>query len=103
MHHGPKLLLATYKNNVLCSSALEPLDLQEFSITNCQSEEADQRLIRYTLHCISDLEDYERIIVRTIDTDVLILLISYISQYHELCQEIEIYVDMVNSECQYDI
>ena len=103
MHHGPKLLVATYKNSVLYSSSTEPLDLQEFSIFNCQSKEADQRLIRHTLHCISDLDDYKRIVVRTIDTDVLILLISYISQYHELCENIEIYAEMVNSVCQYDI
>ena len=79
-------MVATYTNKVLCSSAIETIDLQDVSITNCQSEEADQRLIRHTLHCISD--EYKNSVVRTVDTDVLILLISYVGQFYELCVQI---------------
>ena len=46
MHQNPMHLVVTYKNSVLCSSAVEAVDLHdEVSITSCQSEEADQRVI----------------------------------------------------------
>lgn len=38
------------------------MNLPEFSIRKCKSEEVDQRLIRYILHCISDLKQYKRIV-----------------------------------------
>ena len=39
--------------------------------------------------------------MRTVDTDVLILLISYAGQFYEKCSNIGIYANMVNSSCQY--
>ena len=44
MHQGSKLLITTLKNTVLCSSSTEPINLPETSISNCQSEEADNDL-----------------------------------------------------------
>ena len=52
------------------------------------------------MDCISDLKS---IAVRTIITDVLILLISYVSQCYKLYGDIEIYADMVKSGVQSDI
>ena len=75
------------------------IDSHDISITHCQSEEADQRLIRHTLHCIS--AQYKKIVVRTVDTDVLILLMSYVSQFYDLCTDVNIYAHMVNSACEY--
>ena len=92
-------MVATYKDTVLCYTSIETLDSHDISITHCQSEEADQRLIRHTLHCIS--AQYKKAVVRTVDTDVLILLMSYVSQFYNLCTDINIYVHMVNSACEY--
>ena len=61
-------MVATYKDTVLCSISIETLDLHDISVTHCQSEETDQRLIRHTFHCIS--AQYMKIVVHTVDTDV---------------------------------
>ena len=100
MHQEPKVIIATYRDTVLCSSPIDLSDGHRFPINNCESEEADQRVIRHTLHCMS--EQYRRIVVRTIDTDVLILLMSYVAKYHEICGEgITVYAHMVNSSCEF--
>ena len=93
MHQNPKHLVATYKTSVLCSSEVEAADLHDVLITSCQSEEADQRLIRYTLHCVS--EKYGKIAVRTVNTDVLVLFLSYVSQVHDSSSNIVIYAHML--------
>ena len=51
------------------------------------------------MHCVSG--QYKKIVVRTIDTDVLILLMSYVSQFYNLCTDVNIYAHMVNSACEY--
>ena len=78
---------------------MEAVDLHDVLITSCQSEEADQRLIRHTLHCVS--EKYKKIVVRTVDTDVLALLLSYVSQVHDSSSNTVIYAHMVNSNQEY--
>ena len=83
---------------MLCSTSIETLD-SHISITHGQSEEADQQLIQHTLHCIS--AQYKKIVVCTVDTDVLILLMSYVSQFYDLCTDVNIYAHMVNSACEY--
>ena len=70
LYQSTKYLVATYKDTVLCSTSIETLDSHDISITHCQSEEADQRLIHHTVHCIS--AQYKKIFVRTVDTDILI-------------------------------
>ena len=37
----------------------------------------------------------------TVDTDVLVLLMSYVCQFYEKWSHFEIYAHMVNSSCQY--
>ena len=90
-------MVATYKDTVFCSTSIETPDSHDISITHCQSEEADQRLIQHTLHCIS--AQCKKIVVRTIDTDVSILLMSYVSQLYDLCTDVNIYAHMVKSAC----
>ena len=46
-----------------------------------QSKEGDQWLIRYTLHCLSSCFSYEKIVIDTIDADVMILLNSIPIRY----------------------
>ena len=47
------------------------------------------KLIRHTLHIIENYIHFKRIVVRTIDTDFLILLISYIGQLSEIRPDIK--------------
>lgn len=103
LHGGPQLLICTLRDSILCSSNNERMDLSDISIVSCQSEEADQRLIRHSLNCLTDSNEYRNIVVRTIDTDVLILLISYISEYFHLCRNVSIYAEMINSNKVYDV
>ena len=76
--YGDQIMIATYRNTSLSS----PSSCSEFntqvSVRPCEAEEADQRLVRYTLNLINN--GYKNILVRTIDTDILVLLISYIGQ-----------------------
>ena len=53
-------------------------------INNCTVEEADPRLVRHAMHCAE--KGFHNIVVRTIDTDVLVLLISYIPYLDAVCQ-----------------
>ena len=89
LHQRKQLLITTFKDTFLCSFDPEPLSQSDISITKCQSEEADQNLIRHTLHIIENYIHFKRIVVRTIDTDFLILLISYIGQLSEIRPDIK--------------
>ena len=73
LHNGSKNLIVGYKHSVL--SNVEEGQLSQ-AITYCTSEEADQRLVRHAIDALRD--GYKTAVVRTNDTDVLILLISYI-------------------------
>ena len=53
-------------------------------INNCTAEEADPRLVRHAMHCAE--KGFHNIVVRTIDTDLLVLLISYIPYLDAVCQ-----------------
>ena len=58
LHNGPQLLVTTLKDSVLCSFDAEPLGESDFSITKCQSEEADQRIIRHVLHIVDNYAEF---------------------------------------------
>ncbi len=99
-HQSYQLLVATYKNTSLVSqTSCSELD-QHVPVRPCGAEEADQRLVRHTLNLISN--GYKNILVRTIDTDVLTLLISHISQL-ELGDDVYIHAYLINSVKYYDI
>ena len=64
----------TYGNSILTNSAA----LQNQSdIHNCISKEADQRILRRAINCAKNA--FERVDVLAIDTDVLILVVVYLS------------------------
>ena len=92
IHSGSRALVCSYKDTVLFYPCTEPISFSDITITDCTSEEADQRLIRHALHCVSTCYSYKIIAVRTVDTDVMILLISYISQHVQLINDIDIYM-----------
>ena len=71
-------MIVTYRNASLSSpSAYSELDTQ-LLVHPCEVEEADQDLVRHTLNLIEN--GYKNILVCAIDTDVLVLLISYIGK-----------------------
>ena len=73
LHQGDQIMIATYRNTSPSSpSFCSELDTL-VSVHSCEAEEADQRLVRHTLNLIDN--GYKNILVRTIDTDVLVLLI----------------------------
>ena len=49
--------------------------LDSARINFCTSEEADARLVRHAINCVET--GYDPVVVRTVDTDVLVLMISY--------------------------
>lgn len=72
MHHG-KQILVTYDDHVLCN---RQMDIS--SIDPCNHEEADMRLI---LHCThASVNGMKRIAIRTVDTDVVVLAVSFFNR-----------------------
>ena len=59
-----------------------------------EAEKPDQQLVRHTLNLNSN--GYKNIFVRTNDTDVLVLLISYVRQVE--LTDIEIRANLINSD-----
>ena len=91
-------MIATYRNTSL-SSPLSPSELDtQISVRPSEAEEADQRLVRHTLNLING---YKNILVRTIETDILVLVISYIGKVE--LNGIEIYAYLTNSGRCYSI
>ncbi len=73
-----KDILATNGENVLCSPASQTLD----QLSPCTHEEADTRII---IHCFDAAsKGHQKIIIRTVDTDVVIIAISF---FHMLSVE----------------
>ena len=102
LHRGEQVRIVSYRDSVLYKPPSEPINFPGVSITECQSEEADQRLISHALHCLASYQSYKRIVVRTIDTDVLILLISYLS-FTDYDKSVDVYAEMINSSLFYGI
>ena len=89
------------KDTVLFYPCTEPLSFSDITISDCTSEEAGH--ILHALYCVSTCCSYKIIVVRTVDTDALVLSISYISQHVPLINGIDIYAELVNSSKIYDI
>lgn len=79
LHRGSKTLVATYKDSILVVPPCQANVLITSSIGRCQSEEADQRVIRHAVQCSVDPSDYELIVLLTGDTDVLVLSPAYLA------------------------
>ena len=62
-----------------------------------QADEADHPLVRHALNMIQS--GYKNVLVRTIDTDVLVLLLAHIPQV----DDININAYLINSDKYYDI
>ena len=72
LHNTHQILIVTYKCGVLCSNSnIDP----SRAVFYCTSEEADQRIVRHARDAL--LQGFKRVLVWTIDTDVLVLLIAF--------------------------
>ena len=79
LYQNEQMLVVTYENTSFTSKpACTELD-QYIPVRSCGPEEADQKLVRHALNLLR--KGYKSILIRTIDTDVLNLLISYFSQF----------------------
>ena len=103
MHHDKQILVCTYKETILTSHQEIVENNTEVKITECQSEEADQRLVRHTLHCLSPCFSFEKIVINTIDTDVLILLIANLSSHLRKNLRVLVYAKMVRSGIHHNL
>ena len=91
----------TLHDNFVCSFDNEPFHHSYISITNCQSEEADQRIIRHVLHIVDNYDEFKWIVVDKIDTDVLILLISFVGQMENVDPGLQIYAQLTAGTVSY--
>ena len=101
MHHiSNQQLIVTYKDGILSSGDTVS---SHRCISNCTSEEADAKAVRHARDAAT--QGFSSIIVRTIDTDVLVLLIAHASSV-TLVTESSIFAAMYstdNNVTYYDI
>ena len=91
-------MIATYRNTSL-SFPLSRSELDsQILVCHCEAEEADESLVRQTLNLINGCKN---ILVCTIETDVLVLVISYISKVE--LNDIEIHAYVINLDRCYSI
>ena len=79
MHYENQIRVCTYEETIFVLHQDKIKNNTEVLIAACHSEEADQQLICHTLHCLSSCFSYEKIVIHTIDKNVMILLIAYLS------------------------
>ena len=72
LHNGDKTLVVTKGDGILTNDSVLESDL---SISSCSPKEADQKLERQMLQCVRS--GIQKIVVRTVDSDVIILLLAY--------------------------
>ena len=97
LHRGAKTLVATFKDSVLVLPSIQSAPLHSSSIGTCQSEEADQRVVRHALQCMSDANGFDKVVVRTGDTDVVVLCARYVAMTFGEETPKQIYVHMVST------
>ena len=78
-------LVCTYGNSILTND--DNIE-NEDDITNCMSEEADQRVVRHVLNCS---KFFSRVDALTIDADVLALIISAFPAFKSVNQSVVVF------------
>ena len=58
------------------------------SMPNCDHEEADTRIVVYLLHSIQ--RGNKKILVKTVDTDIIVILLGKLEEISELCPDIDL-------------
>ena len=76
-------VVVTNNSTVNCFPSKMPAELS--SISPCTHEEADTRCILHLLSCVQ--EGHSQVIIRTVDTDIVVLAISVVSTLHSYGME----------------
>ena len=71
------------------------------STNHCCAEEADKKLVRHMIQCVRT--GLNNVVIRTVDTDVLLLLISYRYDIGNFNSKVYIYFGTGKNKCFYDI
>ena len=72
IHNTSIIMVITIENGILTNDTALRTDPVTSS---CLAEEADQKLVRHMLQCL--LTGIKTIVVKTVDTDVFLLLLAY--------------------------
>ena len=88
-----------YRKTYLSSHKDETENNSEVTITAYESKEADQRLDRHTLHCLSSSFSYDKFVMHTIDSDVM----AYLSDILWKNLNVLVYAKMLKSGVYYNI
>ena len=67
----------------------------------CQTEEADHKLVRHMIQCVSG--GIKQVVIRTVDTDVLVLLIANRHYAGHFESNVYAYFGIGTNKCYYDI
>ena len=72
IHNTGIIIVITIENGILTNDTTLRTDPV---ISSCSAEEADQKLVRHMLQCL--MSGIKTIVVKTVDTDVFLLLLAY--------------------------
>ena len=87
--HEEKQVITTKGKDILCSPARNNTTY----LTPCTHEEADTRMILHAVDAVQ--EGYRKIVLRTVDTDVLVLALAFARILQEQqVQQVEVFVAM---------
>ena len=98
IHKEEKSLTITKGDGILTNRYTLSVDP---SINTCKSEEADQKLVRHMIQCVST--GTKQVVVRTVDTDVLLLLLAFRHHVGHYECNVYAYFGTGKSKCYYDI
>ena len=79
--------MMAHDQSVLTSQAIDNMAM----ISPCTHEEADSRMILHIAHCAKT--GYAKIIVKTVDSDVLVLAVSTVSALHQQYEHLQVWVE----------
>ena len=79
LYQKEQMLVVTYKNTASISKPTCTELNQYIPVRACDAEEVNQKIVKHALNLPRN--GYKNILIRTVDTDVLNLLISYFSQF----------------------
>ena len=60
------------------------------SMPNCNHEEADTRIVVHLLHSVQ--RGNKKILVKTVDTDIIVILLGKFEEISELCPDIDLWI-----------
>ena len=81
-----KQIITTYGEGIMSVHPCDKID----QLQPCTQEEADTRMLLHTYHAVQC--GHKRILLRTVDTDVLVLSVASIPKLHEFDKSVEVWI-----------